>query len=105
MLHEIAPQRQLAVARELTKKFEELQRGTAAQLLKRWENEVVKGEIVLLIAPNPSDQVQDWSHLSPKEHVEWIEKTYAISRHEAIKIAAELRGVPKREIYNTVVRE
>ncbi|MDQ6940479.1 MAG: 16S rRNA (cytidine(1402)-2'-O)-methyltransferase [Verrucomicrobiota bacterium] len=46
---EIMPQRQLCVARELTKKFEEFRRGTAAELLAHYEAHPAKGEITLLI--------------------------------------------------------
>lgn len=46
---EILQDRQLCVARELTKKFEEFQRGTAAELLAHYEARPPKGEIVLLI--------------------------------------------------------
>src|SRR6266513_158487 len=41
--------RQLCVARELTKKFEEFRRGTAGELLTHYEAHPPKGEIVLLI--------------------------------------------------------
>src|SRR5437588_6331819 len=46
---EIMPERQLCVARELTKKFEEFQRGTAAELLAFYSARTVKGEIVLVV--------------------------------------------------------
>jgi 16S rRNA (cytidine1402-2'-O)-methyltransferase len=42
--------RQLCVARELTKKFEEFRRGTAAELVAHYEKHRPKGEIVLLIS-------------------------------------------------------
>ena len=42
--------RRLCVARELTKKFEEFRRGTAAELLAHYESRPPKGEIVLLIS-------------------------------------------------------
>jgi 16S rRNA (cytidine1402-2'-O)-methyltransferase len=44
------PDRQLCVARELTKKFEEFRRGTASELLAHYEAHQPKGEIVLLIS-------------------------------------------------------
>jgi 16S rRNA (cytidine1402-2'-O)-methyltransferase len=47
---EIMPDRQLCVARELTKKFEEFRRGAASELLARYEKHPPKGEIVLLIS-------------------------------------------------------
>jgi 16S rRNA (cytidine1402-2'-O)-methyltransferase len=46
---EILQDRQLCVARELTKKFEEFRRGTAAELLAHYEAHPPKGEIVLLV--------------------------------------------------------
>ncbi len=42
--------RQLCVARELTKKFEEFRRGNAAELLAHYEAHPPKGEIVLVIS-------------------------------------------------------
>jgi 16S rRNA (cytidine1402-2'-O)-methyltransferase len=46
----IMPQRQLCVARELTKKFEEFRRGTAGELLAHYSARAPKGEIALIIA-------------------------------------------------------
>ena len=48
---ELMSERQLCVARELTKKFEEFRRGTAAELLAHYKAHPAKGEITLLIAP------------------------------------------------------
>jgi 16S rRNA (cytidine1402-2'-O)-methyltransferase len=47
---DIMPGRQLCVARELTKKFEEFRRGTAGKLLAHYEVRPPKGEIVLIIS-------------------------------------------------------
>ncbi len=47
---DIMPDRQLCVARELTKKFEEFRRGTASELLTHYEAKPPKGEIILLVA-------------------------------------------------------
>ncbi len=43
--------REVAIARELTKKFEEVVTGTAADLAERYEGQEPKGEIVLIIGP------------------------------------------------------
>jgi 16S rRNA (cytidine1402-2'-O)-methyltransferase len=52
---EIIPDRQLCVARELTKKFEEFRRGTAAELLAHYTAHPAKGEITLVISgPKPT---------------------------------------------------
>ena len=50
-LSEFMPKRQIVVARELTKKFEETWRGTASQILQNFETRITKGEFVILIAP------------------------------------------------------
>jgi 16S rRNA (cytidine1402-2'-O)-methyltransferase len=47
---EIMPERQLCVARELTKKFEEFRRGTGAELLAHYEAHPAKGEITLVVS-------------------------------------------------------
>ncbi len=47
---QLLPDRQLCVARELTKKFEEFQRGTGADLLAHYTARPPRGEITLLIA-------------------------------------------------------
>ncbi len=47
---EIIPDRQLCVARELTKKFEEFRRGTPRELISHYEARPPKGEIVLVIS-------------------------------------------------------
>jgi 16S rRNA (cytidine1402-2'-O)-methyltransferase len=46
---DILQDRQLCVARELTKKFEEFRRGSAAELLAHYQAHPPKGEIVLLV--------------------------------------------------------
>jgi 16S rRNA (cytidine1402-2'-O)-methyltransferase len=47
---DVMPDRQLCVARELTKKFEEFRRGTASELLAHYQAHPPKGEIVLVIS-------------------------------------------------------
>lgn len=103
MIHAMQAERLLVVARELTKKFEELVRGTAQFLIEHWQQTPLKGEIVLLISPCPSEKDQDWTDWTPEEHVDWIQKTYSLTRKEAIKLAADLRGVPKRDIYQELI--
>lgn len=49
-LVELAPERNLFIARELTKKFEQYYKGNAAELLPLWEQSPPKGEFVLLIS-------------------------------------------------------
>ena len=45
------PQREMAVAREITKMYEECVNGTAEQLIAHFSQNPPKGEIVLMVAP------------------------------------------------------
>ena len=45
--------RTVFVAREMTKKFEELSTGTPAEIKATYENRTVKGECVVIIQPSP----------------------------------------------------
>jgi 16S rRNA (cytidine1402-2'-O)-methyltransferase len=53
----VLPGREVAVARELTKKFEECRSGSAEALKAHFETRPAKGEIVLLIGPPPDEPV------------------------------------------------
>ncbi|HEY5480328.1 MAG TPA: 16S rRNA (cytidine(1402)-2'-O)-methyltransferase [Verrucomicrobiae bacterium] len=52
-LSELFPTRQVALARELTKRFEEYLRGTPAELLEVLKSRSLKGEFVVLVAGEP----------------------------------------------------
>lgn len=47
----LGPSRRIAIGRELTKKFEEIIRGTVAQARERFTTGVVRGEITIVIGP------------------------------------------------------
>jgi len=53
-LKEYMPGRQIVVCRELTKKFEEVWRGTPEELIESFSERITKGEFVVVIAP------KDW---------------------------------------------
>lgn len=90
--------RKVCVVREMTKIYEEAARGTAEEVLIHFQTKPPRGEIVLLI----QGEERDFSNISPKEHVEMLQEDYGLSTQDAIKLAATLRGVPKRDIYKTV---
>lgn len=50
-LNEYMPEREIAVCRELTKKFEEVWKGKPADLLNELEEKTLKGEFVVVISP------------------------------------------------------
>lgn len=105
LLREIAPQHPIVIARELTKKFEEFLCGTAEELYEGVKQQPIRGEVVVLISGNTQADEDAWRTLSPQHHVTYLQETFELSEREAIKLAAELRGVPKREIYREFILE
>lgn len=101
-IQELDPQRQLVIGRELTKKFEEFLRGTAAELLLQYSEKKFKGEIVLLISGSTNPLIEDWVELTIEEHVAKKQKENHLMLAEAIKKVAEERNIPKREVYNKI---
>jgi 16S rRNA (cytidine1402-2'-O)-methyltransferase len=97
-LQALPPARQVCVFRELTKKFEERRLGSAAEIAQHYGQKPPKGEIVVIVEGG----MLDYSSLTPQEHVRYLEKEYNLSTADAIKIAAEQRGVPKRDVYHSI---
>ena len=94
-IYEIFGNRKIAIVREISKRYEEVIRGTVENLLKTVEN--LKGEIVIVVEGN--NEIKTFENLSIKEHVNlYIED--GLTPNEAIKKVAKERNVPKSEIYN-----
>lgn len=98
-LSEVAPQRRVAVARGLTKKFEEVVRGTAAEVAKLL-GERPRGEMVVVIDKG----VPPERRLSPDELKSEVERLIAlgVSRRDAVAEAARRVGLPRRKVYEAI---
>jgi len=55
-LNEVFPEREVVLAREMTKKFEEFLRGRPAELLEMAKKRSLKGEFVVLVSPELPQQ-------------------------------------------------
>jgi 16S rRNA (cytidine1402-2'-O)-methyltransferase len=93
----MAQGRKLCVARELTKLHEEVLSGTAQELLTHFKAQPPRGEFVLLISPPTQNML--FENLSLTELVEMFQKDLHLTKPEAIKMAAQMRGIPKKEVY------
>lgn len=90
--------RRIAICRELTKKFEEIQRGSLSELCLLYEQKEPKGEFVLIIegaSPKQAEPPSEEQLLS--EFVQLIEQ--GLSRKSASKQLAEKYGIPSKELY------
>ena len=95
LISEISPQTEVAVARELTKTFEEVLSMTAIDSHAHFLKNPVRGEVVLLI----KGFQETFTSKEPKDLVEELITTYKISLTDAIKTAAHLLKTPKQNIY------
>ena len=96
-VRDVLGERNVVVARELTKIFEEVIRGTAGELIDQLKDREIKGEIVLLVEGRK--EKMSWDHISVAEQIESVINDLGITRMEAIKLVAGIRGIPKSEIY------
>lgn len=103
VLHETLGNREIVLARELTKRFEEYIRGTMEEVLAWTETNELKGEFVIVVEGVSEDETDTegdwWTGLDMKEHVEHYMDKEGLSSKEAIKQTAVDRGIPKREVY------
>ncbi|QMS85232.1 16S rRNA (cytidine(1402)-2'-O)-methyltransferase [Candidatus Xianfuyuplasma coldseepsis] len=92
-LYEVFGERKLTLARELTKKFEEVIRGTTKDMQ---EIDDIKGEMVLVVEGyQPSTEQPTTTIL---EDVQTYIKN-GLSSKDAIKKVAKERNVPKNDVY------
>ena len=93
--------RTVVVVRELTKLHEEVWRGTLGEAALRWSETVApRGEFTLVISgavesdPEPADLLAAVADL----------EAAGVSRSEAVRQVAGLRGVSRRELYEMVIK-
>lgn len=97
MAEDFGPQRRAAVARELTKTYEEVVRGTLAELVAWAEGTEVLGEIVIVVA-GAEPRAASAEELLPVV----LERAAAGERLKAAAkaVAAGAEGVSSRELYD-----
>ena len=104
-LSEILENRKIVVARELTKIHEEFLRGTANEILEKYQEP--KGEHIILIEGNEikkeTEEEKAIKEMTIKEHYKYYEKQ-GFSKNEIIKKIAKDKGVSKNEIYQMFVK-
>lgn len=93
-LCEVEAHRDTVICRELTKKFEEVMRGTAAELAERIPPEGLRGEVVVLFG-HPQKQAAGESDL----RAELAGLLENVPLKEAASQVAARFGLPRRDVY------
>ena len=106
-LRDLLGNRRIVIARELTKKFEEVWRTTLDEAVARYENEPPKGEFVIVLEGADErglyeEEIKSWEEVSIEEHVRMYMDS-GLDRKEAMKKVAEDRGISKRDVYNNLL--
>lgn len=102
LVDELGDDREVAVVRELTKLHEEVFRGTAGQALTHFEQDRVRGEIVLLLGPAPEqpqqetvrEALQRWrseTDLPMREIVKEVARQFGLSGSDVYKESLKMR--------------
>ena len=96
------PEREIAVVREITKIYEECINGSIDDVLLRLQENPVKGEIVLVIAPPAENTTQDidlntvlreeMKHCSLKEAVKNVAEKYKLKRNDVYEKALQIKN-------------
>jgi 16S rRNA (cytidine1402-2'-O)-methyltransferase len=90
----------MALVRELTKKFEEIKRGKATEILEWIRENPPRGEIVLVV-----EGAKEEPPVVSEADLKWAvseEIQKGLSKKKAIQIVAGKLGVSKRLVYEAV---
>ena len=107
-LMEALGDRHITLAREITKKHETIEPMMLSQAIARYEGEDPRGEFVIVIEGLDVKKLEEekkssFEAMSVEEHVQmYVDQ--GMSKKDAIKQAAVDRGVPKRDVYNAVMK-
>jgi len=96
VLAKALPTAQVAVAREMTKMFEEVVRGTPSEVLAHFKAHPAKGEIAVALSPPPTKPLEDWKKLAPLYRAK-------LSAKDAAELMAKTFGVSKKEVYGYMI--
>ncbi|MBR0324578.1 MAG: 16S rRNA (cytidine(1402)-2'-O)-methyltransferase [Selenomonadales bacterium] len=100
-LLDVLGDRNIAAARELTKKFEEFRRGTITELIAYYKEEAPRGEFTLIVNGAGEEEArveEETIDMTVEEELILLIEN-GTEKKEAIRQVARRRNMPKREVY------
>jgi 16S rRNA (cytidine1402-2'-O)-methyltransferase len=91
--------RPVAVAREITKLYEEFQRGPASRVLAYYREHEPRGEITLVIGGASEETAEAWNEDRIREELK-TRLDSGVARSAAVKAVAEASGWDRRDLYD-----
>ena len=106
-LREALGNRSISLCRELTKKYEDVQKTTLDDVLLYYKDNEPRGEYVLVVEGKDRRELEAeaqraWGQMTVGEHMA-IYEAQDIPRKEAMKLVAKDRGISKREVYQALL--
>ena len=106
-LREALGNRSISLCRELTKKYEDVQKTTLDDVLLYYKDNEPRGEYVLVVEGKDRRELEAeaqraWEQMTINEHMA-IYEAQDIPRKEAMKLVAKDRGISKREVYQALL--
>ena len=100
-MHEVYGNRQVTLVRELTKLYEEYQRGSISEILDYIDSNPLKGECLLIVAGASENDKEEnlTSNVTPVEAIEALIAS-GMKPNQAIKTVAKERKMNRQELYN-----
>ncbi len=94
---EVFGDRRVVITRELTKVHEETIRGTISECLNRLHNGTIKGEFTIIIHGFSSEPLKQ--DIDTAEYLKELMLHRGLGKKEAISVAAQELGIPKKNVY------
>jgi len=96
----LGPERQVALARELTKRYENVWRGSLAEAMVHATDVEPRGEYVIIVEGAPAHEASDERLIEALQR----ELQAGASRRDAIAAVVELTGAKKRQVYDLALQ-
>ncbi len=94
----LGSQRHAAMCRELTKRFEDVQRDTLESLAEKFAKQAPKGEVVVLIDRGHSVVIKEDDLMS-----DLTRALGDMSMRDAVDLVAQAHGLPRRQVYQAAL--
>jgi 16S rRNA (cytidine1402-2'-O)-methyltransferase len=104
-VRDILGEREVVLAREVTKVHEEFWRGTVSGLLERAKGKTIRGEITLLVGAASAPEKTRPADSLLKPEIERLMAERGLDQRAALKAVAKARGISRSEAYRLLQGE